>query len=105
MTPNQLVLELEHATHELLDASGADLDQVEKLLPGRSAVLAGSAATAANSFTPTELASLRDSLRNGEAALEKIALLRRRAALEWLRWSPLRPQSSPGDNHTFSLYA
>ena len=106
MTSNQLVRELEHATCELLAASDADLDRVQKLLECRAAVLARIAEYEPTAFTPNELAGLRDAVRNGEAALEKLTVLRRRTAADCSRVNQLRAGTAtePATN-TISLSA
>ena len=103
MTPNQIVCELEHATCELLAASSVDLDRVQKLLECRAAVLARIAKCEPSAFTAHELSNLRAALRNGEAALEKLTLLRSHTAAEWSRLNHLRSNAGEPADHTVSL--
>ncbi len=90
MIPNQLALDLENATNELLKASELSLDGVQELLARRAAVLARIAAVDPGSFTRAELATLKTALRKGESTLENLTLLRRSSAIEWQRLNRLR---------------
>lgn len=103
MTPNRLVCELENATCELLAAAGTDLDRVQKLLECRGAVLARIAKCEPSSFTARDLSNLRSALRNGEAALEKVTLLRRNTAADWSRLNHLRSTTSEPTDHVVSF--
>lgn len=103
MTPNRLVCDLENATCELLAAAGTDLDRVQKLLACRAAVVARIAKYEPKAFTPHDLSNLRAAVRNGEAALEKLTLLRRSTAADWSRLKNLRSTNREPDNHTVSL--
>jgi hypothetical protein len=103
MTPNQIVCELENATCELLAASGVDLDRVQKLLECRAAVIARIAKCESSAFTAHELSNLRAVLRNGEAALEKLTLLRSHTAAGWSRLNHLRSTANEQDDHTVSV--
>jgi DNA-binding FadR family transcriptional regulator len=103
MTPNSLVCELENATCDLLAAAGTDLDRVQKLLECRAAVLARIAKCAPNTFTPQDLVNLRSAVRNGEAALEKLTLMRRSTAADWNRLKNLRLTIRQPANHSVSF--
>jgi hypothetical protein len=104
MKPNQLALDLENATNELLQASGIDLNRVQEILARRAAVLARIAAADPASFTPAELASFRTALRQGESVMENLTLVRRSAAIEWQRLNRLRTPSHSEDS-TISVSA
>jgi hypothetical protein len=93
MKPNQLAIDLEGATNELLQASEIDLYRVHEILARRAAVLARIAAADAGSFTPAELASFRTALRKGESIMENLTLLRRATAIEWQRLNRLKTSS------------
>jgi len=103
MTANQLVVQLEHATNELLSAAETDLDRVGKVLECRAAVLARIASFHPGEFSSQELASLRASVRNGEAALEKLTLLRRNTAAGWHRLNHVRASTAEPTRSTVSL--
>lgn len=103
MTSNQLIRQLEHATCELVAAADADLDRVQKLLECRAAVLARIAEYDPSAFTQRELASLRAAARNGEAALEKLTLLRQRTAGDLHRFSHMRTGTSEPAESTLSI--
>lgn len=103
MTPNELVCQLENATSELLAAAGVDLDRVQKLLECRAAVLARIDACSPASFTQKELSNLRAAVRNGEAALEKLTLLRRRTSSDLHRLNHLPAPVHESTKPTFSI--
>ena len=97
--PQRLVHNLHEVTRELLSVKERDLDQVEKLLAERSAVLTAIAACDPVSFSPVDLASLHSAVENGNAAIEKFSLLRRKAAGDWHRVNRLRDSvPRPGDS-------
>ena len=103
MTANQLVCQLEHATCELLAAADTDLDRVQKVLECRAAVLARIESFQPGAFSAPELARLRASVRNGEAALEKLTLFRRTTAGNWQRLNQMRSATSEPRKTTVSL--
>lgn len=105
MTPTDLVCQLEHATCELLAALELDLDRVEKVLECRSAVLARIATCRPGAFSQSELSSLRAAVRKGEAALERLTLLRRDAAAELHRLKRVCPRPAEAVKNTVSLSA
>jgi len=97
MNRNQLALDLENATNELLRASSVSLQRVREILARRAAVLARIAAADPASFTPAELASFRTALGKGASVMENLTLLRRSTAIEWQRLNRLRTSSLAKD--------
>ena len=96
MLPNEAAQELESATEELLAATEAGLEMIERSIVRRSEILEHIAKRDPASFSPADVSRLRASLENGEAALERLATLRRNAAAEWQRahrisFDPPRP--------------
>jgi hypothetical protein len=89
VTPRQLIGDLEKVTRELVAAGDAELDGIEHLLHLRSTVLAGIAACDPHTFTPDDLATLRDAALDGQAAIEKFTLLCRKTAGDWHRLNRL----------------
>ena len=82
---HKLIGELDRLSSEIVAADESDLDQVARLIEHRSAMLASIAKCAPGSLTPSDLASLRAAAENGNAAIEKFVLLRRRMAVDWHR--------------------
>jgi len=98
MKPNQLALDLESATNELLKLSEINLNSVQEILARRAEVLARIAAADPATFTPAELASFRTALHNGGSIRENLTLLRRSTAIEWQRLNRLRTSSLAEDS-------
>ena len=99
MLSQELASDLECSTNELLAAAGPGVEELEPLIRRRADVVARIAQADPASWSPGDLTKLSAALRNGDAALERLVLLRRHTAAQWQRSNRMShpaPVPAPG---------